>query len=124
MSVKTKIQENPMVSSVTGFLLIVGLVMGTIKAVDDIDGLVMTEVEASEAHETIDGRIDTLEVGFSTEAALSKCRWLSDKIDRIRYEVYTLEKDGASPDFIQSKERELRNVERDFNALGCAAILA
>lgn len=123
-TVKKKIQAYPIVSAVTGFVLVMGLVMGSITAISDIDGLIVTESEAALAHEILNGRINVIVTQFKMEAQLSKCRWLSDKIDRISYEVYTLEKDAASPDFIQSKQRELRGVERDFNALGCAAVLA
>ena len=124
MTVKQKIQQNPMVSSVAGILFIVALVMGTIKAVQDIDGLIMTEAEANVAHTAIDQRALTISNNLKIEATAGKCRWLSDKVDRLRYEIYTLERDNASADFIQSKKSELINVERDFNALGCAAVLA
>ena len=124
MSVKQKIMENPMVSSFTGLILIVGLIMGSVKAVQDIDGLVLTHAEAAVIHLAMSARVDVIAEQFSKESKLSKCRWLSDKLDRLRYEIYTLERDNASTDFIQSKKKDLRNLERDFNALGCAKILA
>lgn len=124
MTVKAKIQANPIVSSVAGFVLVVGLVMGSLTAISDIDSLIVTESEAALAHEILNGRINVIVTQFKMEASLSKCRWIADKVDRIRYEIYTLKKDNASPDFIESKESALRNVERDFNALGCASVLA
>ena len=124
MSVKQKIQENPMVSSVTGLLLIVGLIMGSVKAVNDIDGLILTEVEAASIHINMTSRMDNIKQEFEKESKLSKCRWLSDKLDRLRSEIYTLERDNADRDFVQSKKNQLRNIERDFDALSCARILA
>ncbi len=128
MSIKEKVQKNPLTSIAVSITAIaVGVTTGW-AGIGVIDQLHTTEYELVEydktSHSVADREFGVLEDRLDVAELVNKCRWLSDRVDRLRYEIYILERDNASPDFIQSKRTDLINEEREFNALRCAAMLS
>ena len=128
MSIKERAQKNPLTTiAVTVTALGVGVTSGW-AGIGVIDQLHTTEVELADydktSHMVAGQQYSDLQNALDLAQLVNKCRWLSDRIDRLRYEIYILQRDSASPDFIHSKEQDLLNEEREFNALRCAAMLS
>lgn len=102
---------------------IVGAILVTWQGVGVIDSVVMSEAEAMVIHTAMDERLSDVGTKLDTQALLSECRWLDDKIDGLEYEIYILKRDTASPDFIRSKESTLGKHRAKYIALNCVARL-
>lgn len=98
-------------------------VIGIWSGVQLADDLHFTHSEAEAIHATYDAQITGIVDTIEAQAEINECRYLSEKIDSLEYEIYVLERDGASPDFIESKSQALEKVHRRFDALGCARLI-
>lgn len=123
MGIKNTAQENPAMAVVISTGALVVAIMSIWKGVEFTDSMIMTHNEANEIHLDYDQQISDVGKKLDSQAVLNECRWLSDKIERVEYEIYVLRRDQASPDFIQTKTQTLNRHRNRYNALQCAAQL-
>jgi len=116
---------------ITGCIVLAAM-MGTLTGVwagiGLVDDLHITEAElliydlkahtfASEQFGELTQQIDNIEV-------VGKCRWLKSEIRALEDAIYVRKRDKADPDYINDLEGDLKDLERDYTALGCALKLA
>lgn len=123
MSIKTKIKENAILATMAGLAAVSASAIGVWKGIVFADTMVMTEAEAGVIHSQHESQMSELSGKIDTIAALNTCRWLSDQISALEYEIYVLKRDAASPDFIHSKQSTLNQRKGQFDALNCAKLL-
>lgn len=121
MSIKAKAKQNPAVALAISLVAIAGMATAGWQGVVLVDTLHLTEAEAAVIHDEYDEKFTALGETITAQALVSECRWLQDKLDRLRYEIYVLERDKANGDFIQEKKSQLIPVQEKFNLLACAA---
>lgn len=97
--------------------------MAISEGIELTDSLIMTEAEAGVIHDAMNTQIADVGLKIDTQANLSECRYLDDKIDRLDYEIYILKRDEASPDYIRDKESQLTKHRAKFTSLKCVALL-
>lgn len=98
-------------------------VVAIAEGIDLADSLVMSEAEAGLIHTAMNTQIADVGKKIDTQANLSECRYLDDKIDRLDYEIYILKRDEAGADYIRSKEVQLRKHRDKYISLECVSIL-
>ena len=115
------VKDNPIVSVLTGFILIMTTVTGTLTATGQLDALVVTEAElhdhAAEPHAAASEAIDELK-------NWNRCDRLERRLDALDDRLYRLTRDEADADVIRDVERDIEAAERQYDALGCAEVLA
>ena len=93
-----------------------------------IDNLHTTEQELLlydlKAHTFATQQFNQLKLEIQNYDQISKCRDLRAQIRALTDSIYVRERDGAGPDYINELQRDLRDLERDYDALGCARLLA
>ena len=55
---------------------------------------------------------------------IGKCRFLKSQIRALEDSIYVRNRDGADADYIHELESDLLELQNDYNALGCATLLA
>jgi len=123
MGIKERAQENPFMATLMGLAAVSVALSSIWSGVKLADGMLVTQTEAAAIHAAYDLQFEDLRRQVTHESRMGQCRWLSDKIDRLEYEIYQLERDNASRDFIQSKRQQLEQERRRFNALNCASLI-
>ena len=123
MGIAQKAQENPVIAMISMLAAVAVAATAIWNGLNLVDAVVLTEAEGAVIHSRITVRIDTVNEQVTHESKLNECRYLSDKIDRLEYEIYVLQRDQASPDFIQSKASLLQRERRKFTALLCAGLV-
>ena len=123
MGIKERAQENPFMATLMGLAAVSVALSSIWSGVKLADGMLVTQTEAAAIHAAYDLQFEDLRTQVTHESRMGQCRWLSDKIDRLEYEIYQLERDNASRDFIQSKRQQLEQERRRFNALNCASLI-
>ena len=120
MKLRERAQHNPAMALLTTLAAIAVAVVSIHQGVFLADELVLTEAEAGVIHAVYDQKIAAVGQKIDAQALLNECRWLSDQINQTEYEIYVLDRDGASADFIQSKRTILRQRTTRYAALLCA----
>lgn len=110
-------------TTVTTLALMATVGIGIVEGVDLMDELHFTHAEADAAHEVFETEIGEIKEQIAHQDRRSECRYLSQRIEDLEYQIYELQRDNASQDFIQSKQSELRRHREKFNALNCARLL-
>lgn len=123
MGIKSTMAENPAMTSIISIGSVVVAIMSIGKGVEFADEMIVTEKEARMVHEQHDAQMVEIGDKMDSQAILNECRWLSDKIDRIEYEIYTMERDGVSGDFVQPKRQQRERLRNRYVALSCASRL-
>ena len=128
MTIVNKAKENPMLSTVVMLASLAvggGSIWGGVKLVDTLH---TTESELLlydlKAHTFAAAQFNDLKIEIAASDTLNKCRFLQSQIRALSDSIYVRKRDDADPDYINELERDLRDLERDFNALGCARLLA
>lgn len=115
------VKANPVVSTLTAFILVMSTVTGTLTATGQLDALVVTEAELAEhsstPHASASEAIDELK-------NWNKCDRLERRLDALDDRLYRLQRDDASDDAIRDVERDIEATERQYDALDCARVLA
>ena len=115
------VKDNPLVSIATGFILLMTTITGTLTATGQLDALVVTEAELhaheAEPHAAASQAIDELK-------NWNRCDRLERRLDALDDRLYRLTRDEASDDAIRDVERDIEAAERQYEALGCAEVLA
>jgi hypothetical protein len=123
MGIKESVRENPVMAVITSAGAI-GLAVTLIwQGIQLTDELVMTHAEADIVHTEYDSKFDQLGKQLQDIDKINECRFLSEKIDQLEYQIYELERDNASADLVQSRRQNLSRIQRRFNALQCARLL-
>lgn len=123
MSLSNKAKQRPVIAALilcatiagSGVAIYEGIVLG--------DLLVMSEAEAKTIHDAMNLQIANVSANMTMQAAISECRYLSDKKDRLEYELYVLRRDQADPDLIQLKSTAFGGVTDKYNALNCVTLI-
>lgn len=123
MSVKQKVQDNPMMATVTSIGALAVAVVAIYNGMGLIDRIILTESEAAEIHMAFHAQHDTFAKKIDEQSLLNECRWLSDKIDTLEYEIYVLERDDAPDDFLRSKRTVLNKSKAKYDFLQCVTML-
>jgi hypothetical protein len=123
MGIKDTAKENPIVVTVSSLVALAIAGTALWQGVQLTDQLIMTHAEADIVHAQFVQQHADFDERMLHENKLNECRYLSDKIDRLEYEIYVLERDQASPDLVQSRRQNLSRIQRRFNALQCARLL-
>ena len=128
MAVMAKATENPMVTAAITIALLAGGVTGAIQMWGVLDKTHVTEAELLiydlKAHTFASAQFSALETSIEDIALTSKCRWLNSEIRALKDGIYVRRRDGADPDYINDLEGDLEDLEDDYDALGCAQLLA
>jgi len=123
MGIKQRATEKPLMATLFSLAAGVTATMAVWSGVQFADDIILTQAEAQEIHSKYDKEIDNLVQNLNEQQQTNTCRWLSDRVDSLQYEVYVLKRDDASPDFIQSKVTQLDKIPRKFAALNCASLV-
>lgn len=123
MSIRATIKQNPAMAVLTSIAAVAIAVVAIAEGIDLADSLVMSEAEAGLIHTAMNTQIADVGKKIDTQANLSECRYLDDKIDRLDYEIYILKRDEAGADYIRSKEVQLRKHRDKYISLECVSIL-
>ena len=123
MTIRQKASDNPAMAGLITLGSIIGAFVVVIQGIDVVDNLIMTETEAMEIHRGYDLQLTNVGKKIDEQAILNECRWLSDKIDAIGREIYTLDRDEASPDYIRSRRVLLQKHKEKYSALQCISRL-
>lgn len=123
MKIHHKAKENPLIAGAIA-LASVAVVIGAIwEGAELVDAAVMTEAEAAPIHLALEMSIGNVGDKIDTAMKLSECRYLSDKRDRLEYEIYVLTRDNADADLIQLKSTAFKRVAEKYRLLACATML-
>ena len=123
MTIVQKAKDNPWVTGLTTIAAIAIAVAAILEGIQLADKMHFTHSEADVVHAAYDQKFIQLGGSITQQAKIAECRYLDDKITGLRYEIYVLKRDQASPDFIQSKETDLRGYQQKFDALNCATLV-
>lgn len=96
-----------------------GVVIGLESAFGVIDRAVVTEAEL-EQHEAKPHQ-DAVKMVEELDLK-QECRWLDDKIDRLKDQIREFRISNRDPDWIAEKEKDLSRLIGKFNAKQCHAI--
>ncbi len=128
MAVLAKVKENPMVTAAITIALLAGGVTGAVQMWGVLDRTHVTEAELLvydlKAHTFASQQFAALELSIEEIALTSKCRWLKSEIRALKDAIYVRRRDGADADHINDLEGDLDELEDDYDALRCAALLA
>ncbi len=128
MTVVTRARQNPIVATAIVVGALAGAATATWAGVGLIDKLHTTEAELLlydlKAHTFASQQFTGLENALKENAVVSKCRWLSSEIRALKDAIYVRKRDKADPDFINSLEQDLKELEAGYVALLCAVKLA
>lgn len=69
------------------------------------------------------GEVEQLKVNQEKESKIGTCRWLSDKIDDLRVDIFNLEKDGADAAWVNEKKSDLQDKEDRYKQTTCSTIV-
>ena len=128
MAVVQKAKENPLLTgliTVASVAVASGAIWGGVGLLDEVH---TTEAELLlydlKAHTFASQQFSALEQSIEDIAVTSKCRWLKSEVRALEDAIYVRKRDGADPDYINDLEGDLSDLEDDYSALGCAALLA
>lgn len=125
MNIVQNIKENPVISVLTGFILVMSTITGTLTATGQLDSLFLTESEfadifaehESKLHPGADQAIDDLKTWNRCDRLERKIATLEDRLWRAQQTPDT------DPQTIRDIERDIATTERQFEALNCAEVL-
>ena len=128
MAVVQRVKNNPLMA---GLLTIasIAIAVGAIwKGVGLADQLHTTEAELLlydlKAHTFATQQFTGLETAIGRIELTSKCRWLNSEIRALKNVIYERSRDGADPAYLRELQNDLDDLNNNYNALGCAALLA
>jgi len=128
MTVMAKAKGNPMLSMAIIIGVLAGGVTGAVQMWGVLDSTHVTEAELLLYDATPHGvhvtQFAALVLSIEEIAITSKCRWLKSQIRALKDAIYVRERDGADPNGIHDLETDLDDLEDDYDALLCAALLA
>lgn len=116
MTFKKKVQENPVISTMLGFILLAGTATGTISAVTGIDALVMTQAEHDADFIPLSNKVDGVD-------AWNKCERLERRIETLEDRKWKRQQAAAGAEAIRDIEKDITEELRKYGALKCATIL-
>ncbi len=128
MTLSAKAKQSPFVATaiLIGSLAAAG--SATWAGVGMLDALHTTQAELLiydlKAHTFASNQFSGLETKLEEAAVVSKCRWLSSEIRAMKDAIYVRKRDKADPDYINSLESDLEELEDTYGALTCAQKLA
>ena len=118
MKIVQSIKDNPLVSIATAFILVMTTITGTLTATGQLDRLVMTQAE----HEA-----DFVPLAENVEEIRNwqKCDRLERRIADLEDRKWKYEQaEDPDEDLIRDIETDIEDVQRDYDALDCARVLA
>lgn len=124
----TKAKQNPLIAGLVT-LASIAIAAGAIwKGVGLADQLHTTEAELLiydlKAHTFATQQFSSLESAIGRIEITSKCRWLSSEIRALKNVIYERTRDGADQDYLNELSNDLGDLEADYAALKCAALMA
>lgn len=120
------VKDNPIVSILTGFILLMTTITGTLTATGQLDALVLTESE----FETIFADHNGAMHPTATEAvdelkAWNRCVRLEDQLHNLDDRLWRVQQSpDADPQTIRDIEKDIDALEQRFDALKCDEVLA
>ena len=130
MSSKTidKAKQNPLIAGLITFAGVAVAIGAIWKGVGLVDQLHTTEMELliydMKAHTFATQQFSSLESAIGRIEITSKCRWLSSEIRALKNVIYERTRDGADQDYLNELSNDLDDLEGDYTALKCAALMA
>jgi len=128
MRVVERAKQNPFTAALISLASIVIAVSAIWNGVTLADRLHTTEAELLlydlKAHTFASRQFSTLEGAIGKIELTSKCRWLSSEIRALKNTIYERKRDKANADYINELEKDLEDLEDDYDALLCGALLA
>jgi len=128
MTVITTAKKNPVVATLVTFAAAAAMFTGAWAGIGLVDDLHVTEAELLiydlKAHTFASQQFKVLTDQLDDIATVGKCRWLKSEIRSLEDAIYVRERDKAGADYINELKKDLKDLNDDYDALGCALKLA
>ncbi len=128
MTVVKKAKENPLATIAVTVVALAAGFTGVWTGIGLVDRLHTTEAELLlydlKAHTFASNQFDEITEQILGIEIIGKCRWLKSEIRALEDAIYVRKRDSADPDFINSLESDLKDLNEDYDALSCALKLA
>ena len=117
-------KANPMMSGIVLFVTLGTGVSAAWNAGEWIDSVHTTELELSVSHPVSLAAFTGLSQEIINAQVVNKCRWLQSEIRALKDSIYVRTRDKADPDYINSLQNDLDELEAEYAVLGCVRLLA
>jgi len=128
MTLVNKVKESPMLAIAVTIGVLAGGVAGAVQIWNVLDKTHVTEAELLiydlKAHTFASQQFKVLTDQLDDIATIGKCRWLKSEIRSLEDAIYVRERDKAGADYINELKKDLKDLNDDYDALGCALKLA
>ncbi len=128
MTIVNKAKENKMITGLVTLAAAAAMFTGAWAGIGLVDDLHTTEAELLlydlKAHTFASQQFGDLTKQIGNIETVGKCRWLKSEIRALEDAIYVRERDKADPDYINALKGDLRDLNKDYDALGCALKLA
>ena len=109
----TTVKENPVISTLAAFALVMTTITGTLTATGQLDSLIVTEAELQPVADQVEENKNW-----------NQCHRLELQLERFEDRLWERQHaDNPDEESIRDIEREIARLTREFNAKNCAEIL-
>jgi len=135
MTVISTVKKNPLVTVLVTLAAAAATFTGAWAGIGLIDDLHVTEAELLiydlKAHTFASGQFSDLTLEIQKIETVGKCRWLKSEKRALEDAIYVRERDGAldgngNPhgEYIRALKQDLKDLQEEYDVLGCALKLA
>lgn len=116
-SVLATVKENPVISTLAAFALVMTTITGTLTATGQLDSLIMTEAEHNADFVPLAAQVEE-------NKRWNQCHRLELNIQRIEDRIWEREQsDDPDEEVLRDLRERLRQLEREFDAKDCVEVL-